>query len=120
MFTITKTLDFSAAHHLTGLNVGHQCARVHGHNYLVTVEAQSETLDAAGFVVDYGDFGVFATWLKHNFDHRYLNEVIDFNPSAELLAKFLLETCQRLVGDVTTITAVTVQESGHTSATYRP
>jgi len=51
--TITKDFAFSASHRLDGLPEGHQCARYHGHNYLVRVEIEG-TVDKVGFVVDYG------------------------------------------------------------------
>lgn len=38
MFRITKEFHFSASHQLTGLPEDHQCARLHGHNYIVEVE----------------------------------------------------------------------------------
>lgn len=38
MFRITKEFHFSASHQLCRLPVDHQCARLHGHNYIVVVE----------------------------------------------------------------------------------
>jgi len=37
-FTISKDFEFSAAHHLEGLDPEHPCSRVHGHNYVVRLE----------------------------------------------------------------------------------
>lgn len=35
MFRITKEYHFSASHRLAHLPDDHQCARLHGHNYVV-------------------------------------------------------------------------------------
>ena len=53
MFRITKEFHFSASHQLKGLPAEHQCARLHGHNYVVEVELSAETLNEHGFVRDY-------------------------------------------------------------------
>lgn len=99
VYTITKDFTFSAAHRLEGLIEGHKCARMHGHNYVVRVELSSERLNEAGFVVDYGDLSPFGEWIDSTLDHRCLNEVFDFQPSAELMAEYLVEVlriCCRL------------------------
>ena len=49
MFRITKEFHFSASHQLTALPAEHQCARLHGHNYIVVVELSAAELDAARF-----------------------------------------------------------------------
>ena len=104
MFEITKTWTFAAAHRLAGLPESHQCSRIHGHNYAVTLWLGSPMLDGPGFVVDYGDLTPFGDWLASRFDHRWLGSgtlmdpdgtktlpVVTFNPTAELLAGHLLE-----------------------------
>jgi 6-pyruvoyltetrahydropterin/6-carboxytetrahydropterin synthase len=103
MYEISKTWEFAAAHRLSGLAEGHKCARVHGHNYLVTVELGCAALDGPGFVVDYGDLAPFGLHLAKHYDHRWLGSgalldpdggktlpVVTFNPTAELLAGHLL------------------------------
>lgn len=95
-YVISKDFEFSASHRLDGLPVDHQCARMHGHNYAVRVELTGEA-DAVGFVMDYGELDHFRTWLRTSVDHRHLNDVVDFNPTAELLARWMLE---ELVGRI--------------------
>jgi 6-pyruvoyltetrahydropterin/6-carboxytetrahydropterin synthase len=92
MFTITKEFTFSASHQLAGLPQDHQCSRLHGHNYRVEIMIQSEKLLPVGFIVDYGDLKAFKDYIDFNLDHRHLNEVVSFNPTAELLAKHLNES----------------------------
>lgn len=37
MRTLSKEFHFSAAHRLEGLQEGHPCGRMHGHNYIIRV-----------------------------------------------------------------------------------
>lgn len=85
--TIAKTFDFEAAHQLRQLPPAHKCARVHGHNYRVTVTLTADVLDDYGFVTDFGELARFAAYLDENFDHRLLNDVVPFPPTSELLAE---------------------------------
>lgn len=94
MFTIRKQFDFSAAHQLSGLPEGHQCARLHGHNYVVEVELQSDHLDDTGFVVDYGELKIFGEHLKATYDHRSLNDFFS-QPTAETIAAQLFHWCKQ-------------------------
>lgn len=63
MYRISKRFGFSASHIIEGLPEGHQCGRLHGHNYEVELILQAETLNSVGFVVDYGDLKSFKTFI---------------------------------------------------------
>jgi len=135
MYTITKEFHFEAAHHLYGLPEGHQCARMHGHSYRVEVELASPKLNRVGFVVDYGELDVFATYLKENFDHQDLNFVLQrlskiqnmwynatggdgmYNPTAENLARGFYLWCKQHWKETI---AVRVSETQKTWAEHRP
>lgn len=84
-YTISKEFTFSAAHHLDRLPKEHQCSRLHGHNYKVRLELGTDKLNEIGFVIDYGDLGFFKR-LCDSLDHRNLNDMLGFNPTAENLA----------------------------------
>lgn len=88
-YTIKKQFHFSASHQLSGLPDGHQCGRLHGHNYMVEIVLRAEKLSPVGFVIDYGELTFFKEWIDQTFDHRHLNDVVSFNPTAELLAAYL-------------------------------
>lgn len=89
--TISKDFDFAASHRLEGLQDGHKCSRIHGHNYVVRVTVVGDVVHP-GFVIDYGDFAPIKSWLDDTLDHRHLNDVLDVNPTAENLANLLVET----------------------------
>lgn len=121
MLTITKEFHFSASHVLDRLPAWHQCARMHGHNYIVVLElsAPRDALTEAGFVRDYGELDAFKKWMDDTLDHRHLNEAMGggVSPSAENLAVWIFDLwCERLPE----LTAVQVSETPKTWATYRP
>ncbi|MFD6156441.1 6-carboxytetrahydropterin synthase QueD [Nocardia sp. NPDC060256] len=121
MLRITKDFQFSASHRLDHLPADHQCARLHGHNYVVQLElsaASPDDLNEAGFVRDYGDLSDFKKWIDAEIDHRHLNDVLpDRNPSAENLAVWIYETWSARFAE---ISAVRVSETPKTWAEYRP
>jgi 6-pyruvoyltetrahydropterin/6-carboxytetrahydropterin synthase len=115
MYTITKRFDFSASHQLSGLPDGHQCARLHGHNYIVEVELQSDTLNDTGFVVDYGELKPLKEYIDGTLDHRHLNDVLPFQTSAENMARHLYQWSKAIWPQVS---AVRVSETPKTWAEY--
>ena len=116
MYTITKEFDFSAAHSLCQLPKDHKCYRLHGHNYIVIVELEAEELDYRGFVSDYGELRSIKTWIDTHLDHQNLNEILPFEPTAELIAEKLYNTFLQMYPQ---LVSVTVKETPKTSATYR-
>lgn len=118
MFTITKDMHFSASHQIANLPEGHPCGRVHGHNFIVRLHLSSPTLDNVGFVTDYNDLREFQAWLDDQFDHRHLNDVVDFNPTAENMCRYLYEQAHKM--GLTQVSAVSWSETPKTWATYQP
>ena len=123
MYIISKEFHFSASHALCDLEEGHPCMRNHGHNYIVVVELEREELDKTGMILDYGKLKPIEEWIDNTFDHRHLNDVVDFNPTAENLAKYIFDKCQAIFYEqyqlLNTLAAVSVKETPKTIATYR-
>ena len=74
----------------------------------MTVWCKSQTLDANGMVMD---FTHIKREVQDKLDHKFLNDVVPFNPTAENIAKWVCEqipNCYR----------VSVQESEGNVATY--
>lgn len=115
MYLIEKSFNFSASHRLTGLPEEHICSRLHGHNYEVILSLLSHELDDIGFVTDYRELDWFKKHLDRIYDHRHLNRILGFNPTAENLAKHFFD----LVKDhFPQLVRVTVKETEKTAASY--
>ncbi|MGH3711320.1 MAG: 6-carboxytetrahydropterin synthase QueD [Pseudonocardiaceae bacterium] len=121
MYRIGKRFSFDAAHVLHGLPVGHKCARLHGHTYTVEIELSGRELTAPGFVTDFDDLAVFQSYLDENFDHRLLNDVLEVEPTSELLAEHFFGWCVAHLGPVAggRFTAVRVSETPSSWAEFR-
>ncbi|MFJ8043821.1 6-pyruvoyl trahydropterin synthase family protein [Kitasatospora sp. NPDC096147] len=87
---IGKTFRFEAAHQLSGLPEGHQCARLHGHSYAAEFILTSDRLVEPGFVTDFGDLAPVKKMIDAVLDHQVLNEVLpDLVPTSENVAAWL-------------------------------
>lgn len=118
MYTISKQFHFSASHQLFGLEPDHPCSRMHGHNYIVEVELQSETLNQVGFVRDYRELGAFKEMIDDTLDHRHINDVLGAeNATAEKMATWMYEWCKSRWPETS---AVRISETPKTWAEYRP
>ena len=117
MYRIAKSFHFCASHVLHELPAEHPCSRLHGHNYEVELILESAQLDRAGFVVDYNELRRFRDLLSESYDHRHLNDVVDFQPSAELLARHFYELAREFWP---ALAAVRLSETPESWAEYRP
>ncbi len=106
MYYIKKKLTVSAAHRLF-LPYPSPCTKIHGHNRDIIVFCKSESLNESGMVLDFSEISAKVNEL----DHKNLNEVLDFNPTAENIAKYLCE-------NIPFCYKVTVIESENNEATY--
>lgn len=88
MYTVSKRMEISAAHHLN-LTYESRCCNSHGHNWVITVWARSDTLNENGMVVDFMDI----KRLIHGvLDHADINQVLNgINPTAENIARWCVE-----------------------------
>lgn len=111
MSWILKVNDrFHAAHFLKEYRG--KCEKIHGHTFRVEVQVEVTELDKRGIGVDF--VKIKANLSKILPDHTFLNEVYDFNPSAENLARhFFLELKKHFP-----LKEVTVWESENAAATY--
>jgi 6-pyruvoyltetrahydropterin/6-carboxytetrahydropterin synthase len=111
MSWILKVRDkFQAAHFLKEYKG--KCEHLHGHTFHVEVRIAVKELDSTGIGIDFKEI---KQKLAHILpDHVLLNDVYDFNPSAENLSR---QFFQELKKDFPVI-SVTVWESDDASATY--
>lgn len=90
MFEIYVKTHFSAAHRLRGYPG--DCARVHGHNWMVEVYVKSHELNEIGIAIDFRDIRKAVKEVVVRMDHTDLNELPAFselNPSSENIARYL-------------------------------
>lgn len=101
---IGSEYHFSAAHYLTCVPEGHQCRRLHGHNYKVIVEIEGEVDDATGMVMDFADLDAIIDPIIDRLDHQCLNHVLDIEPTAENLATYIGRRMSDRIDDIAIIT----------------
>ncbi len=137
MIVVERYHDISMGHRV----VGHEnkCKHLHGHNYRVYFTCTSEELDEIGRVIDFGIIKeLLCEWLETHWDHRMMLwekdpllsdlvhlvpddlVVVPFNPTAEHMAKYLVEVVgpQQLEGSGVKLLAVRIDETRKCSASY--
>lgn len=75
---------FSAAHRLKDL-LGDE--EIHGHNYLVEVFIKEEKIERKGYQFDFREVEKYLESILP--EHKFLNEIFDFPPTCENIAKYL-------------------------------
>ena len=132
MYTVIKKIHFCYGHRL--LDYEGRCAHVHGHNGVLEVEISREGLDERGMVVDFLDIeSRVAEFVDSTLDHRMLlrNDdpliealrdlgedpyLMERNPTAENIARLVLETARR---NGMPVRAVRLWEAPDSMAEYR-
>lgn len=107
MYYVTKRMEISGSHSLD-LPYPSKCSRTHGHNWVITVHCRALQLNPQGMVTDFSEIKERIT---ATLDHQNLNDILPFNPTAENLARWILDqvpNCYR----------VDVQESEGNTASY--
>ena len=107
--TIMRRIKFCAGHRLFGH--GGKCEHFHGHNYVADFFVTGEEVDTVGRVLDFADLKARTkNWIDENWDHSFLvcaedhNAIeplkavkpsrlflMPYNPTAENMARYLLE-----------------------------
>ena len=107
MYYVKKRFEISAAHRLD-LSYCSKCTNMHGHNWIITVECRAKELNKDGMVTD---FTHIKEIVKDKLDHSLINDVIDMNPTAENIARWVVD-------NVPNCWRCEVQESEGNSAAY--
>lgn len=90
MYYVKKRLEISAAHRLC-LSYESKCTQLHGHNWIITVECKARELNKDGMVVD---FTSIKGQIMELLDHKIINDVVPFNPTAENIARWVVDTVE--------------------------
>ncbi|GIW94402.1 MAG: 6-pyruvoyl tetrahydrobiopterin synthase [Pirellulaceae bacterium] len=137
--TIMRRIDFCAGHRL--LRHGGKCEFFHGHNYKADFYISGELTDPVGRLIDFAQLKqLFKGWLDEHWDHGFLLSaedenglaairmvsptkyfVLPYNPTAENMARYLLEeVCPKLLaGTGLKATRVVVWETDETCCEAR-
>ena len=143
MITAERYHDISCGHRVFGHES--KCAHLHGHNYRIYFTLKGDEtpenqmgLDKVGRVLDFSWIKEkLCMWLEDAWDHKMLIWAKDpwydalyqldrkglvevpFNPTAENMAQYLLDTVgpRQLIGTGCTLIKVTVEETRKCAAT---
>ncbi len=107
MYYVAKRMEIAGSHRLD-LSYQSKCANIHGHNWIVTVHCAAAELNADGMVCD---FKHIKNAIHGALDHKHLNDVLPFNPTAENIARWIVEQIPECY-------KATVQESEGNIAVY--
>ncbi len=132
--TIMRRIKFCAGHRL--YKHGGKCEFFHGHNYVADIYVTGDEVDEVGRVIDFSVLkGVFKGWIDDKWDHGFLLAeddenginaikqvvpskyfVMPYNPTAENMARYLLENvapglCSGIEGYNVRVTKVIVWET---------
>lgn len=138
MISCTRRIQFCAGHRV--LNHETKCANIHGHNYVVLIEAIGidTDLDSLGRVIDFSVLKEkIGGWIDEKWDHTFIaydrdvsviekvgpeNKkpifILPFNPTAENMAKYLLHTVcpQVLLGTGVKVKRIEIWETENCKA----
>lgn len=87
VYTVCKEMEIAGAHRLS-LPYESKCRNFHGHNWKAKIWCRAEELNDEGMVMD---FTRIKEAVHDKLDHKCLNDLFDFNPTAENMARWMLE-----------------------------
>ena len=102
--------QFSAAHFLQ--HYRGKCEKMHGHTFQIEVYIKVTDLDQSGIGIDFTGIKEYLRTILP--DHKVLNEVFDFSPSAENLSRFFYYK----IKEKYPVTKVMIWESDYAGAAY--
>ena len=130
--SVTKVIHFCYGHRL--MNYDGECRNLHGHNGVLEVDIEADSLDRLGMVIDFTEVrDRVKGWIDANIDHKMLLNrkdpmvpvlrqmeepfyLLDENPTAENIARLIFEATVEQGLD---ISQVRLWETESSYASYR-
>ncbi len=120
VFEVYVKSHFSAAHRLRGYPG--DCAKVHGHNWIIEVFVKCSELNEIGIAIDFRDIKTAIREVLAGLDHSDLNDLpafMDENPTSENIARFIYRQLAGMLNSpVIHVSRVKVSETPGTGAFY--
>lgn len=131
-YKVTKTVEFCYGHRL--LEYDGKCKHLHGHNGLLELDIEADSLDSLGMVMDFTEVrDIVKNWVDDNLDHKMLLRrddpvaplladlgepvyLLDDNPTAENIAVHIFQQAR---SRGLNIAEIRLWESPTSYATYR-
>jgi 6-pyruvoyltetrahydropterin/6-carboxytetrahydropterin synthase len=114
---VFKSFSIEAAHQLPNVAADHQCARVHGHSFVIELWVSGFVGGRSGWVIDFADIAEAFRPLRDQLDHRLLNEIEGLsNPTSENLAIWIWD---RVSVALRGLSKVVVRETATSGCVYR-
>jgi 6-pyruvoyltetrahydropterin/6-carboxytetrahydropterin synthase len=131
MYSVTKRIEFCYGHRL--MNYDGVCRHPHGHNAVVEIDIQSDSLDKRNMVADFNDIKrVVKGWIDRELDHKMILHkddplaavlkdmgepmyLVESNPTAERIARLIFDVSRE---QGLPVSRVTVWETPTSWATY--
>jgi len=131
MYSVTKRIEFCYGHRL--MDYDGVCQHPHGHNAVVEVHIEADTLDGRNMVADFGDIKrIVKGWIDRELDHKMILRtddplvaalqkmgepvyLLDSNPTAERIAQLIYDKSRE---HGLPVSRVTVWETPTSWATY--
>lgn len=86
MITVTRKLEFDAAHRI--LKHESKCKNLHGHRYVLEATFNANELDNLGRVIDFGVVKeVLGAWIDEYLDHNTILSIKDKNLGEQIAAQ---------------------------------
>ena len=119
-YTLKVVTDFASAHTLR--EYPGACSRMHGHNWKVEAEVETNQLNDIGMAIDFKEIKREVRDIAAQLDHYYLNDMEPFtkiNPTAENIAQyFFQQLAQRLNTNLIKVSSLTLWETERACVRY--
>lgn len=110
-WTLKKTYKIDCAHKLT-LPYESKCLFLHGHSYSIILELTTNKLNKEGMVMDFHHLNLIAKPFLDKLDHGYLNQIFNFNPTAENIAKFIFTQLKKQLPKLSKVIVYETESGG--------